>query len=168
MNRKYLSGAKKRKLKAVKDKKEDTALKNVPKINALFGTSTSTPAPDSSENVSVEKNINEETDSSTDEENVDESMEIGHEAMGIETEPLEFSTDAALWDVSTNIRTLQNYWISKGENVCNECEVMIKRHEFYSIELIIKFIYQQISHCFIVGGILWIQTNIFIYSFILF
>lgn len=110
MSRKYLSGAEKRKLAAEKKAKEDAAISKVPRINALFAAVSSASTSDSSTTERVE-----EIDSpATQEQNVIESMEVEHETMEIAIGPMEFSIDTALWDVSKNITSLQNYWISKG------------------------------------------------------
>lgn len=141
MKRTYMSGAQKRKLAAEKKDKDDKLKKKMPKINTLFGASTSTSTIDSIDSTSSssaitneEENINEkiETESETNllamNENVDETSEYmenvsdssaAHEniieTLETENELIEFPTDAGLWDITNDVISLQNYWIKNGK-----------------------------------------------------
>lgn len=115
MNRKYLSGAEKRKLAADKKSKENELMEKVPKIDDLFSVGESTSTSRSNVTESVNENINDEIHSpAIHEENVIDSMEIDNETIEVSSGTTEFSNDAALWDISKNITSQQDYWISKG------------------------------------------------------
>lgn len=111
MNRKYLSGAEKRKHRADKKAKEVEVMLKVPKINELFAAASTS---NDIEGAAAEENI-VETDSSIS-QNVVKSMEIENETIEIVSGTMDFPSDTALWDISKNISTLQNFWIRKGND----------------------------------------------------
>lgn len=130
MKRKQLSGAEKRKLGADKKARENAALANVPKINQLFSAIPSassaivnqteiivdeTPRNDCEIDLHTTHNSDDETDTCEfDADIVNISASISHGGAECVNESIEFPTDAALWDITTNILLLQNYWINKG------------------------------------------------------
>lgn len=85
------------------------------KINELFSLVPSTSSASSSANTSVEK-VDDEMhafDCEIDSPSTHEEIEAESEVIS-DSGSTEFQTDAALWDIPTNI-TLQDYWINKGE-----------------------------------------------------
>lgn len=123
MKRKQLSGAENRKLKAEKQLKENAAIAKTPKIDQLFRVVPSTSTSSATE--SVEKNVVDETHAQSDCEidspathERDETEKCDLEGEGANeciSDSMEFPTDAGSWDIPSNITSLQNYWIGKGE-----------------------------------------------------
>lgn len=131
MQRTYLSGAQKRKLAAEKEAKKRDALTKTAKINQFFNVipSTTTSATSSNtENIEVDKA--ESSDCEVDlasHDHEDETIELVNIDANIanvsassshedefRSESMHFSTDVGLWNVDTDISSLQNYWIDKG------------------------------------------------------
>lgn len=127
MNRKYMSGAEKRKLATKKQEKENEVIKKVPKINELFSVIGST----STSQSSATESVNDEIELPHDENVMEciESMEIEAETIDI-GRTFEFPADAALWNIEDNITSLQNYWIRKG-NVKGGYVLKLKRNVHY-------------------------------------
>lgn len=116
--RMYQSGASKRKEKDEKDEKERQLLKKIPKLSNIFRptdaesqTSSSLLSTDTDENT----NITEESDESNlmeiDVENRDESpfqqLSTASTSGNIE------SNVPGLWDIQSNQKSLQSYWVKQ-------------------------------------------------------
>lgn len=130
MKRIYLSGSQKRKAAEDKKARETAALRKIPKINELFSTvpSSSTSTSTLSESV-IETTRDSEKDISTshaDFESIAETAEdegehfesnvsastslVGESSSAFR----QFPTDVALWNIQTELTSLQKYFAEKG------------------------------------------------------
>lgn len=129
MQRTYLSGAQKRKLAAEKEAKERDALTKTAKISQFFNvipSASATTSASSSNAESIEADKAESSDCEIDlASHEGETIELVNIDANIanvsassshvhEEESMHFSTDVGLWNVETDISSLQNYWIDKG------------------------------------------------------
>lgn len=136
MHRNYLSGAPKRNLAKDKKSKEGAALLKVPKIDRLFSATPSTSHGTSNDNVIDEEPTTDseieldsshtdaqtgiaETDGNVDFDNVSEPEDVfaASTSTTFESESTvfeQFPTDVALWNIETDIISLQKYWLEKG------------------------------------------------------
>lgn len=132
MNRKYLSGAQKRKIKDDNKQKNDELLKKIPKINNFFdkphcSTSQSqTEATDGqgeseSDGIDITQTQSNEyaatsdSDSHDRNDKLDELSENVSDSV-IETllDSYEYPTDAALWNMDSDMHGLQSFWAKYG------------------------------------------------------
>lgn len=130
MHRKYLSGAQKRKVQAGKKAKETAALVKVPKINEIFSVVASPLISDShSENVNESACIESESDCELDLHTSLETQNASAKTDSVSStsiaqfsaedessdQSVQFTSDAALWNIPTDIKSLQDYWLQNGK-----------------------------------------------------
>lgn len=112
--RKYLSGAAKRKLGAEKHEKHEKLLKKIPTLSSLW----SSRSGEQNLNESNESENNSTSDIVADELNNEEAEQSSFD----DEESLKPSTpdtnsiqnDAGLWDIKSNLSILQKYWSKNG------------------------------------------------------
>lgn len=128
MKRQQKSGAEKRKIAAAKKAKEEAINAKIPKINTLLFSiaSTSSTGTEKIDDVNQDSDCEIEStatsksellsDYEIDSPVIQEGSDFGDESeLMSHSDSSEFSCDAGLWDISTNIASLQIYWIGKGE-----------------------------------------------------
>lgn len=123
MKRTFASGAQKRKQADEKKAREAITLSKIPKINELFQKITTTSSAASTSNVIIDSECEISLTTSSVESGNTESQSVGVNSdtadvsAGEEdecSELIQFPNDAALWNIDTDIISLQKIWIEKG------------------------------------------------------
>lgn len=114
MDKKYLSGAQKRKLRAKKNEAEQELLKKVPKISTIFGGR-------ESENTDKHDETNSDIATTADTEKHDEKesdqasyCDASSGMLSNTSHSFDHSIDPGLWDIQNNQSNLQTFWIKHG------------------------------------------------------
>lgn len=123
MKRTFASGAQKRKQADERKAREAITLSKIPKINELFQKIPTTSSAASTSNVIIDSECEISLPATNVESENTESQSVGVNSdtadvsAGEEDECSEltqFPTDAALWNIDTDIISLQKFWIEKG------------------------------------------------------
>lgn len=122
MDKRYKSGAEKRKLKATKEQKNQELLLKIPKLTSIFqkgSVDDSSKSPNADSTTEENKRSNDAEFSNAG-NNVSGNSDKPSCCEFLETEATTsniFSNDPGLWPVEFNQSILQDFWVKKGSSV---------------------------------------------------